>query len=70
MKLSKVFPSHALRLCFKILSSNYIFLLSIKMTRREDIMVMKQGKERVSVREHCWLAEITEQNMVVSAAEH
>lgn len=33
-------------------------------------MVMKQGKERVSVREHCWLAEITEQNMVVSAAEH
>lgn len=62
IKLSKVFPLHALRLCFKILSSNYIFLLGIKMTRREDIMVMKQGKERVSVREHCWLAEITEQN--------
>lgn len=40
------------------------------MTRREDIMVMKQGKERISVREHCWLAEITEQNMAVSAAEH
>lgn len=33
-------------------------------------MVMKQGKERVSVREHSWLAEITEQSMAVSVAEH
>lgn len=33
-------------------------------------MVMKRGRERVSVREHCWLAEITEQNMAVRAAEH
>lgn len=33
-------------------------------------MVMKQGKEGVCVREHCWLAEITEQNMAVRAAEH
>lgn len=54
----------------KYYQSNYIFLLSTKMTRREDIMVMKQGKERVSVKEHCWLAEFTEQNMAVSAAEH
>lgn len=37
--------------------SNYIFLPGIKMTKRQDSKVMKQGRERGSVREHRWLGE-------------